>query len=57
MKSISCFLPYQDDTAIRSTVRQLSCSPLVEGEIHIKHKERIFSKDDGEYVDFEEIKE
>lgn len=28
-----------------------------EGEIHIKHKERIFSKDDGEYVDFEEIKE
>lgn len=28
-----------------------------EGEIRIKHKERIFSKDDGEYVDFEEIKE
>ena len=28
-----------------------------EGEIHIKHKERIFSKDDGEYVDYEEIKE
>ena len=30
MKSISCFLPYQDDTATRSTVRQLTCSPLVE---------------------------
>lgn len=28
-----------------------------EGELHIKHKERIFSKDEGEYVDFEEIKD
>ncbi|WP_307759099.1 DUF4834 family protein [uncultured Mediterranea sp.] len=28
-----------------------------EGEIRIRHKERIFSKDDGEYVDYEEIKE
>lgn len=28
-----------------------------EGEIRIKHKERIFAKDEGEYVDFEEIKE
>lgn len=28
-----------------------------EGEIRIKHKKRIFSKDEGEYVDYEEIKE
>lgn len=28
-----------------------------EGEIRVRHKERIFSKDEGEYVDFEEIKE
>lgn len=27
-----------------------------EGEIHPKHK-KLFSKDEGEYVDFEEIKE
>lgn len=28
-----------------------------EGGIRVKRKERIFSKDDGEYVDYEEIKE
>lgn len=30
MKNISCFLPYQDDVAIRSTIQQLTCSSLVD---------------------------